>query len=114
MGTYVTTSINVQSSASWASQSLSASYAENAAGSDYSLLSQYAVSASWSENASGTDFALVSQLAVSASYAPVVFSNVKISNGQLFILSDLGTGSWYALSIHDDGSGSYTTQLTPE
>jgi hypothetical protein len=40
----------------------------------------------------------------------VVFTNVQIVNGNLLILSDIGT--WYALGVTDDGAGSYTTNLT--
>jgi hypothetical protein len=115
-GMFVTNSL----SSSWASSSLSSSYTLTASyalngGSGGSTLvtgSTYPITSSWALRTVSSSY--ITQSVITSSYAdfaPVLFSNVRIINGDLIIRSS-DTGNWYALSVFDDGSGSFTTQLS--
>jgi hypothetical protein len=98
---------SLQGTSSWARNSLSASYALtasyalNGGGSGTSLVtgSTYPITSSWSINAITSDF------------APIAFNDVRVIDGKLLIRSE-DTNNWFYLSVSDDGSGSYTTQIT--
>ena len=81
----------------------------------YALVSYFSDTASYvnqSLSASYVPNVLSASYASQSSFSPVVFSNVQIINGELLILST-DTNQWYALGVTDNGSGSYTTNLTP-
>jgi hypothetical protein len=88
--------------ASWAitsSNAITASYAYQAAN---AVLAQNVVGGALVESAS---------YAITSDFAPVLFNNVRVVDGNLLIRSE-DTNNWFKLTAYDDGSGSYTTQLT--
>ena len=91
-------------------------------GNTYQNLVQYAVESSSFVDGVGNEVltpsgSISSSYARTASYAsksafsPVIFSNFQIINGHPLILST-DTNTWYSLGVTDDGSGSFTTNLT--
>jgi len=116
--TYPITASQSVTASYWNSSSLNTWAANNfqfkiATGSTLPITASRAISASYAPNSAivnGGSYNISASWASGSAFAPVVFSNVQIVNGQLLILSDIGT--WHALSIIDDGAGNATTQLT--